>query len=147
MAYTACFDATGGLSIAAHCPDRSDTHWRRLKTVLLAEPDDGLRNSLAATLKDAGCYVIEAADPEQALGALDVVSVDLLVTKLALSKSDKRRWLIDRCRSLHGRGAPIICIAGGPSRSCQANTAQRRKTLRPTHDARLARRLAQTAIV
>ena len=48
--------------------------------ILLAEADADLRRSLAATLRDANCYVIEAVDVAHALKVCaETASIDLLI--------------------------------------------------------------------
>jgi len=76
--------------------------------LLVLEDDDGLRSSLCLVMEEEGYEVVEAADAESALEALDARDVDLMLVDLMLGGMDGFSF-IQRARPR--TQAPIVVIS------------------------------------
>ena len=76
--------------------------------LLVLEDDDGLRSSLCLVMENEGYDVVEAADAEHALDALDGRGVDLMLVDLMLGGMDGFSF-IQRARPR--TEAPIVVIS------------------------------------
>src|SRR5687768_17238812 len=89
-------------------------------TILIVEDDDDFRDFLVRGLKALGAYVVEANSVARALGFLDTMTPDLLVSDLALRDVDGFQ-LIERMRASPGlRDIPAIAVSGHPDLQAQA---------------------------
>jgi DNA-binding response OmpR family regulator len=76
--------------------------------VLVLEDDEGLRASLRMVLEDEGYDVVEAANAEQALGAVSGSEVDLMLVDLMLGGMDGFSFIR---RARPETEAPIVVIS------------------------------------
>jgi DNA-binding response OmpR family regulator len=76
--------------------------------LLMLEDDDGLRTSLRLVLENEGYDVVEAADAERALEAVDEPGVDLMLVDLMLNGMDGFSF-IQRARPQ--TEAPIVVVS------------------------------------
>jgi CheY-like chemotaxis protein len=82
-----------------------------MATILLVDDDEAFRSMLRRTLLRAGYDVLEAADGEAALGALNKETVDLVITDIIMPNMEG----IETIRTLR-RTYPhlrIIAMSGG----------------------------------
>ncbi|WP_184113253.1 type II toxin-antitoxin system ParD family antitoxin [Sphingomonas abaci] len=82
-------------------------------TLLLVEDDALIRANTAEILEDAGYVVVEAGSAEEAMAAIQTVSVDILVTDVNLPGASGP-MLAERTRALHPQ-ARVVFATGDPS--------------------------------
>ena len=76
--------------------------------LLVLEDDDGLRTSLRLVLENEGYDVVEAADAERALAAVDQPGVDLMLVDLMLNGMDGFSFIR---RARPQTEAPIVVVS------------------------------------
>ena len=83
-----------------------------MKTILIIDDDDLVRESLGYLLKADGYGIITASDGNQGLARLAETSVDLVVTDILMPRLDGLEF-IQRIREAGGHDLPILAISGG----------------------------------
>ncbi|WP_129126822.1 sigma 54-interacting transcriptional regulator [Geomonas oryzae] len=80
--------------------------------VLLVDDEPGIRATLARFLEEMGCFVTQAADPEEALSLLNAFEYDLVVTDIVMPKGSG----LDVLRAVRGQESPcpVVMITGSP---------------------------------
>ncbi|MGH7030146.1 MAG: response regulator transcription factor [Stellaceae bacterium] len=84
--------------------------------ILVAEPDQRIRDFVSGILADCGHAVEAYADGVEAIAALGAGSIDVIVTDLVLSRGEGAVFT----RSCAGLGIPMITLSG-----CEFHPGQR----------------------
>lgn len=82
-----------------------------MKTVLIADDDDDLRETLAEALEDAGFRVIQAANGEEALARFAADPADLVITDMLMPKTEGFETVFELKRRYKLRN--IVAMSGG----------------------------------
>lgn len=82
------------------------------QTVLIVEDDPGTRRLFRLTLQSAGLEVKEATDGLDAIGVLQMESVDLILTDLEMPKIDGISAIDTYISMRNARDVPIIVATG-----------------------------------
>ncbi len=116
---------------------------RKMRTVLIVEDEDLVREIALVEFEEAGYRVIEAASGEAALAHLAVDTVDLLFTDIRLPGEIDGWRVARRARELHP-GVPVIYASGFPGDAIDVVPGGRfvRKPYLPTMILDVARELA-----
>lgn len=93
------------------------------RTVLIVEDDPGTRRLFRLTLQSAGLAVKEATDGLDAIGVLQMESVDLILTDLEMPKVDGLSAIDTYISMRNARDVPIIIATG----TADQNLIQRAK--------------------
>lgn len=82
-----------------------------MKTVLIADDDHDLRETLAEALEDAGYRVVQAANGEEALARFDADPADLVITDMLMPKTEGFETVFELKRRYKLRN--IVAMSGG----------------------------------
>jgi DNA-binding NtrC family response regulator len=85
------------------------------RKILLVEDDSTIRSKLAEILRRDGYEIEEASDGVQALGLLERLNFDLVITDFAMRRMDGLA-LLERVQSMSPE-LPLILISGYTSRA------------------------------
>lgn len=80
-----------------------------MRTVLLVEDEDALREGMAALLTARGYRTLQAGDGTDALATLAYADVDIIVLDLGLPTLDGRAVL--KILRSHSRGIPVVIVS------------------------------------
>jgi CheY-like chemotaxis protein len=81
------------------------------ETILVVEDDHDVRTTVAGMLDDLGYTVIEAADPDEALRALEARKVALVFTDVVMPGSMTSRQMVERALHLQP-GIKVLFTSG-----------------------------------
>jgi YesN/AraC family two-component response regulator len=114
-----------------------------MKTVLIVEDEDLVREIALVEFEDAGFRVVEAATGEAAIAHLSLTPIDLLFTDIRLPGKVDGWQVARRARELHP-GLAVIYASGFPGDAIDVVPGGRfvRKPYRPTEILGVARELA-----
>ncbi len=113
-------------------------------SILLVDDNEAVRSATAAFLREVGFAVVEAADAEQALAAIEQDRVDAVVSDIRMPGEHDgialAQILFDRAPDL-----PVLLVSGYSDRASEAQRKGFAVLAKPYSLAELARRLAAMA--
>src|SRR5215210_5171140 len=83
-----------------------------MRTILLVEDDDALRDILAETLEEEGYKVVQAWNGKEAYGIATAIVPDLVISDIGITYLSGVQLLAVLNNSLKTRNIPVIAITG-----------------------------------
>lgn len=93
-------------------------------SVVVADYDADLRRIMGETLAGAGCTVRAAADGEEALDVMRVVSADVAVLDLVMPRGDGLLTMARMRENMQLRDIPVVMLVAGELLASEMNDLQ-----------------------